>query len=1035
MKIYQPMLYVGLGGTGCQIGTELERRMREELCGPDGRKLMQTLGADNYLPFQLPSCLQFAYADLNEEELTRVRRRVVPSEEHMPAADRTQHLVHSLVPAHDSYPEVALSLRINAGQYVQDWLPPSTGEPRVAPLIKGAGQLPTVGRAALFETMRHGIGTAQQPILDAVGKIMNSGEALRAVGGKFGRSCDVFVAFSVAGGTGCGIFYDYLHLIADAFDRTGIKAQIYPLVLMPSAFADGMGGGRRAELNAGRALLDLFRLVDDQNGQAAVPELSGHGLDGSFAVNYPSDGQLRMRAATMQTAFLISRSAGVDRDDLHRSLVSLMLSMVGTAQAGSDNRSKTGERAYQSFADDFVNRGVEREIGADSGVGSRGVSTGLVASVTVPVDDLADIITSRLLTEAVDEMAAGSVGETNRDLIYKCFSAGNLDALRQRAAVDIDDPPPARGTDAVLRALRDRVRTMEAGIVSLEQRLSTQMPGIANGFDQRRAAEHLLGEVDVFRLRRIIDGDPNLRDPADQAGFARLLEGRRNEPAPPAGLTMAPPQPDEIKGKMLRSVRSTDPAVANARKTQDSWYEWRTHRAWNAAWNDNTPKWDRKLKAMQTELRGVTDVFREFARMERARFSKRVQELYRPRIGVSYLLPPLGTNLELFYQNTVQRFIAFFVAADRLRPAASPAMVVDAVIGAEGWRTAYKAGCERGPSHALSLIRDKLKQEVKRIFLYRGDAGDLVPLLPPLADLLAASVNKPGVVVGDEDLTQFRGKLAGLVPGGFEPQGSGPMKVLISYAAPGEDKEIEQLLKVELHLPRGAGVSTEFRPVDHESIVVVLFRTSMGVTEVTELRQVLRHWADAVHHEQPQDFLKWRQRLGHDFGYLMTTEEHRVRILHHLLCALWNGQVSVVNGNAGSPERVRIQPDERDGLPMIFDLQPFGQTSSWGSLVRAYEEWTLADDRQIRRDVCAKLMTTVPHKIESTPDGPHKLYQVFLGMAAEQDELLARMKPSPRVEMLRTLWGRTLPAALDMKFERVNNPVYYTLRELEEHQQ
>jgi hypothetical protein len=331
------------------------------------------------------------------------------------------------------------------------------------------------------------------------------------------------------------------------------------------------------------------------------------------------------------------------------------------------------------------------------------------------------------------------------------------------------------------------------------------------------------------------------------------------------------------------------------------------------------------------------------------------------------------------------------------------------------------------------MVRDRLKQEVKRVFQYRGEGDDLAPLLPPLADLLAASVNKPNAAVADEDLTQFRGKLAGLVPGGFEPQGSGPMKVLISYAASSKDPQIEQMLEAELNLPRGAGVQTEFRPVDHESIVVVLFRTSMGVTEVTELRQVLRHWADAVHHEEPQDFLKWRQRLGYDFGYLMTTEEHRIRILHHLLCALWNGQVTVLAGDPTSPERVRIQPDERDALPMVFDLQAFGRTSSWGSLVRAYEEWTLADDRQIRRDVCAKLMTTTPRNIESTPAAPADLYRIFTGLAADEEQLLSRMNPSPRVDMLRTLWTQTLPASLAMKFERVNNPVYYTLRELEEH--
>ncbi|WP_322769968.1 tubulin-like doman-containing protein, partial [Frankia sp. Cr1] len=168
-------------------------------------------------------------------------------------------------------------LRTNARKFIRGWLPPPAGEPRVAPLVRGAGQLPTVGRAALFETFRNGLEPAQQPIARAIGMIGNSGDELSRLGGRFGQTCDVFVAFSVAGGTGAGIFYDYLYLIGEAFQRTDYRAQIYPLVLMPSAFEEGMGGGRRARLNAGRALLDLFRLVDDQNGSTAGTELTATG--------------------------------------------------------------------------------------------------------------------------------------------------------------------------------------------------------------------------------------------------------------------------------------------------------------------------------------------------------------------------------------------------------------------------------------------------------------------------------------------------------------------------------------------------------------------------------------------------------------------------------------------------------------------------------------------------------------------------------------------------------------------------------------
>lgn len=62
---YQPMLFVGLGGTGCRVGAELERRMRAELRGPCETGFQYNWAREGY---QLPSCLQFLYADLSEGE-------------------------------------------------------------------------------------------------------------------------------------------------------------------------------------------------------------------------------------------------------------------------------------------------------------------------------------------------------------------------------------------------------------------------------------------------------------------------------------------------------------------------------------------------------------------------------------------------------------------------------------------------------------------------------------------------------------------------------------------------------------------------------------------------------------------------------------------------------------------------------------------------------------------------------------------------------------------------------------------------------
>src|SRR5260370_7479268 len=86
MELYQPVLFVGLGGTGCDIGAELERRLREEICGPDGNPFRHNKGSkETMLSYQLPSCAQFVYPDMNQPNLARMPPRRAPRTHPAPA--------------------------------------------------------------------------------------------------------------------------------------------------------------------------------------------------------------------------------------------------------------------------------------------------------------------------------------------------------------------------------------------------------------------------------------------------------------------------------------------------------------------------------------------------------------------------------------------------------------------------------------------------------------------------------------------------------------------------------------------------------------------------------------------------------------------------------------------------------------------------------------------------------------------------------------------------------------------------------------
>lgn len=104
-----------------------------------------------------------------------------------------------------------------------------------------------------------------------------------------------------------------------------------------------------------------------------------------------------------------------------------MTSLIGTELS---DRSGASQDDYQSFAESFVNKGVERSSHAASGIGYRSMSTTLAASLTVPVDDLAEIVAARLLAQAVRGMEerARKPAENGTERVREMFRHARVEA-------------------------------------------------------------------------------------------------------------------------------------------------------------------------------------------------------------------------------------------------------------------------------------------------------------------------------------------------------------------------------------------------------------------------------------------------------------------------------------------------------------------------------------------------------------------------------------------------------------------------------
>jgi hypothetical protein len=1018
-KIHQPMLFVGLGGTGCKVGAELEKRLREGLCGPDGTALQSRMRDRGLLPYQLPSCTQFVYADLSSVELQRVRREVVPGREHDQAAQKTMRLITDLVPAGlGNSAEVAQSLRINLDEETIGWLPSRDTDPRVGPLLRGAGQLPTVGRAVLFETLRRNRDTALSGLREALSDINKSAGDLMAISGRAQRldTILVFVVFSVAGGTGSGIFYDYLHLIGDMMVRGGKRAEIYPLVLMPSAFDEVQGGGRPAELNAGSSLIELFRLVDDQNAQGSITTYEAHSAHRTVSVRYPASEVVQLPPSMIQTAFLFGRPVGgVRRDDLHRSMVSLMDSLI-SAEPPDEQTTPGMKTSYPTFADDFINRAVERNPMSDTGVGRRGVTTSAVAALTTPLLEITDIVSGHLLAKAVDELLKPpGAAETNKAYIRNFIAAAGLDTMLEAKPTRIPPHQNPAGYQAVLNTLTERANAMAANIERGQESLAGPIADKAQKIQPVTATRVLLRDLDLFRARRVLFGHPDLPDPLDRGGFRSLLENWTSPPAAPGGLNAAgPPMPENLRRGFVQRLRITDPAVQQVIRRQDSWYAWQTRRLYNAAWNDSRRLWERPWQGYIDELNAVHEQFITHAGEDRQQFDARCKDLYKPRVGVAYLLPAEDRGLEGFYRTVLDRMKQQY--AQQLPPNPHEGHLLNALLGGDGWLATYEAG-RRDPLAAVGYVRQRIKQAVTEQL--RPPGGERPALIPRMEDLLSSAALGRSRFVTDEDLNRFRQKLAELVPGGFAPDGRAPFKTLFTYPAAQENPDIERYLRQEVPLPTDMQAEPEFRAVPGESMMVVLLRSSMGITEVPEVRRVIKLWADAQRSPRPHDYLTWRRRLKPDNGYRLMGREDRRYVLHHLLCAAWDGRVEIT-GEASSPELIEIRIGAGDASTMTLHLAALGALSSWASVLQAYEQWILNDDDPGRRDLAAKLMSHSPRDADRTPRRPEPEFLTLVDLAEQETKKLKEAEESrvlsrdPQLAVVREFWLETMPAALAM---------------------
>jgi len=426
MSYKHRFMYIGLGGTGLKVGTELEQLLRRQICGADGNELIGKGKFSSYKRNQLPTYFQSVYIDYSQQEMAGLRaflRKLDPT-----AIDRTASFVATLSSA-AAYQHIASKLRAEHNDLVKDWLPGPDGEPTHAPMSTGAAQFPTVGRAALFDRLSDvGIDGVFRPMQDAFARLANSQGDLDAytdvVGGgeQSGHSWVViFVATSLSGGTGSGLFLDVVKIATVMAQQAfpGTEVFVIPLIAAPSAFKDTATGDqmRMLNLNFARGILDLSELVDHSNESDKTRERW-------FRQQYPGTEKVEYditaggAAAPLATTFLFSRPAAYqDAKDLWRSMAVYATTLVSEADsavkadASGDMTGSASPESVDRFAffQDIINLRSKNDAESlrtlhPTGIGRLSTVEAATASLSVPVKRLSLFLAQYMALKAADSL-------------------------------------------------------------------------------------------------------------------------------------------------------------------------------------------------------------------------------------------------------------------------------------------------------------------------------------------------------------------------------------------------------------------------------------------------------------------------------------------------------------------------------------------------------------------------------------------------------------------------------------------------------
>ena len=1048
--IRQRVLYVGIGGTGLDLGVHLHEALQREICGPDGRALNRVGTFANLEPNQLPSFVQYLLLDFNIDSLDGAVKA-------MPGGNVT--VARSVQPGLNNYPAVATQLRMKEFNRVAPWSPnpPSLPdkEPPVKPYTAGAGQYPTVGRAALFSAIsNNGYGpTIGNDIQNALRNLGNSLGELYSYSMQQGiPDIAVYVGFSLSGGTGAGLFIDVLKLLINELSTqlAGNKVTIIPIVYLPSTF-DGVlnpAMRKRAELNCAQGILDLQSLVASR--QNHVPTLTK-----MFTIDYPgglkiSNAQLGDDEPQFPAISVVRKAAGMRQDDLGRAVAASVV-----AQLSYDTQKQTvdGQKTSNGFAADIINK-VQDISGAHRlGLGTHCLMPMIASSLTVPTQRIADIIAKNVLVKGMAEqkkLLESGLNKVTDDSVNDFLRQMGLGKMVDVETYAVENgisftPKEAPKSETHLQEMIiNKKRQVSNSLQQTKTRVEAEVKKMANfnfadafgiymsAPDQEDASIVIALDVAKQALDRL-ESNTARRSPAQGGNAAQKKKGMFSKVLP-----------QKVSAKMVADAFNQ--VEADHRRQVEDFYR--------VAWGDARPIWLPWIQQGRDFLDKVTKMLSRFNDDLGDEIKGLVNELEKADNGVVFYVPTEGRELDAQIKLIEDLALRNVRASLGLQDMSVGALFTKVVANGGGWTKAINHMRMDSPMSSVhEAILEPIRSRIQEAVQPRDGSPGAMKGLP---ELLKSAVTQNGSE--SEDTRDLIRKIGNLVPGHIIPTGEyQECRVLITY--PGErDPMIEEFIKeyvaldgefaaiIEKSGPRDKN-SLEFIPTGlGDTIRVNINMIGQGLLDNPEIKSILRAWVSELSNPMDEGLI-WRQRLGYQNVGRIFDVDDRDKVVAAIVRGLANGQIQITEGTVQKPKKLRIlhsNPIQSDLIDTFIDVLPMGELSPWPNVVNGFEKLIL--DINANTDFRAEVVETLnvsgaakKNSDDSVPKFeltqiPEILYELVELQKSELVMITADLDNSAifGADWMRSLnssqefWAKTFDKALDVKIDAGK---YATLRE------